>query len=80
MLEPVKVDMLKTVNCGFLGKAYRTLLNGMCYQGFYGIVGVADSYTIVGIGMWIVIIAMKFTWRIVMDNETEKESYEEQRL
>merc|ERR1740130_859623 len=54
--------------CGFLGKTFRELIDGFCYQGVWGFDRIASSYVASAIFTLILIFVMYGLWRVSADN------------
>jgi hypothetical protein len=54
--------------CGFLGKTFRELIDGFCYQGVWGFDRIASSYVASAVFTLILIFVMYGLWRVSVDN------------
>jgi hypothetical protein len=54
--------------CGFLGILYREMIDGLCYQGIFGLGKITEAYVAVMVLVVIMIILAYALWRRVKDN------------
>merc|ERR1712039_1006715 len=67
MLEPID-RIAGGVTCGFLGKFYREMVLGLCYQGVSGFRMISQSYNACAILTLFVVGFMYGLWRRALDN------------
>eukprot|EP00928_Gymnodinium_smaydae_P054033 TRINITY_DN37884_c0_g1_i1.p1 TRINITY_DN37884_c0_g1~~TRINITY_DN37884_c0_g1_i1.p1 ORF type:complete len:878 (+),score=170.69 TRINITY_DN37884_c0_g1_i1:175-2634(+) len=69
------------LTCGFLGAAYQSVLDGLCYGGVWGFRAMATSYVFCACMTLLLSILMYIVWRLALDNvkavtEDKVEKYE----
>lgn len=55
-------------NCGFVSQTYRGVVDGLCYQGVWGLHAIGNSYLVLAILSAILIVVMYILWRRSLDN------------
>jgi len=61
-------QLLEGFKCGFFGSAWQGLVDGLCYQGVYGIRNIGKGYEVCAIFLFLFSIWMYIVWRYTIDN------------
>lgn len=56
------------MGCGFIGTLYRELIDGLCYQGVWGLIKVTEAYVGLAILLGVMIVIAYALWRRAVDN------------
>lgn len=63
--------------CWFMTKTYRSMIDGFCYQGVYGLIMIANAYVATAVLCLIMILILYTLWRVSADNYNKWKPSEE---
>jgi len=66
LVDPAMV-LIDGIRCGFMGKFYDGVIDGLCFQGVVGIRMVSTSYVVLGLSLMLLAIVMYMNWRVAID-------------
>lgn len=67
ILDPID-GIADGAGCGFLSIIYREFVDGLCFQGAWGLISISKSYVGVALLALVLVFVMYIVWRIGIDN------------
>jgi len=67
VLGPI-IGIADGITCGFMPAFYRSVVDGLCYQGVVGFRGIGTSYVMLGYAVIFLALVMYIFWRHTIDN------------